>query len=304
MGVVDLEFEGDVLRGHPSGVAVGCSGNALSYRYVGALGVRWDAATGLYYMRQRWYDPGLGRFLSRDILRTINRYAYCSNKPTSFIDPLGLQDCPCPDTSSKVPNPLVPFQGLPMGYPTVFPGIDARVKGLPPSPDLPLVGNLFIGPYITLSTGTGAEVGGEYSLGVTYGGATSANSGLGSYQFGGIFSGVSGPQYGFQASAGVLLGIEEDGVQTYTNYSLPLLPIGGFTAEDMYGHVIGGGIDIGENLLTPCKGYTNKMKVIAEGPISIPPAPQLHRNAGAMSRLGPAPVDYPKWAPASIPPHP
>ena len=24
-----------------------------------ADGVRWDAATGLYYMRQRWYDPAL-----------------------------------------------------------------------------------------------------------------------------------------------------------------------------------------------------------------------------------------------------
>ena len=29
------------------------------YRYVGAIGVRWDGDLGLHYMRHRWHDPGL-----------------------------------------------------------------------------------------------------------------------------------------------------------------------------------------------------------------------------------------------------
>lgn len=41
-------------------------------------------------MRQRWYDPNLQRFISRDKLRNSNRYAYAQNKPTTLIDPSGL----------------------------------------------------------------------------------------------------------------------------------------------------------------------------------------------------------------------
>ncbi len=61
------------------------------YRFVGALGCRTDAATGLIYMRERWYDSGLARFISRDPLRSANRYAYCKNSPVNRIDPSGLK---------------------------------------------------------------------------------------------------------------------------------------------------------------------------------------------------------------------
>jgi RHS repeat-associated protein len=59
------------------------------YRYVGAAGVRWDSATGLYYMRQRWYDPTLQRFIGRDPLRNGNLYSYCRNNPATLVDPDG-----------------------------------------------------------------------------------------------------------------------------------------------------------------------------------------------------------------------
>jgi RHS repeat-associated protein len=36
--------------------------NGLDARFVGGLGVRNDAATGLIYMRHRWYDPETQRF--------------------------------------------------------------------------------------------------------------------------------------------------------------------------------------------------------------------------------------------------
>lgn len=56
-----------------------------------------DAATGLTYMQQRYYDPGIGRFLSIDPvtaldngdMRHFNRYAYAYNNPYSFTDPDG-----------------------------------------------------------------------------------------------------------------------------------------------------------------------------------------------------------------------
>ena len=65
---------------------------------------RLDVATGLYYMKARWYDPVAGRFLSRDPVvrnafapQSVNGYSYVENDPTSRIDPLGLQSCPTED---------------------------------------------------------------------------------------------------------------------------------------------------------------------------------------------------------------
>ena len=55
-----------------------------------------DASTGLTYMQQRYYDPGVGRFLSVDPVEAdphsgglFNRYMYAANNPYTFIDPDG-----------------------------------------------------------------------------------------------------------------------------------------------------------------------------------------------------------------------
>ncbi|MDO5506129.1 MAG: RHS repeat-associated core domain-containing protein [Pseudoxanthomonas suwonensis] len=58
-----------------------------------------DASTGLNYMQQRYYDPGVGRFLSVDPvtaysngdMRFFNRYVYGFNNPYKFNDPDGRQ---------------------------------------------------------------------------------------------------------------------------------------------------------------------------------------------------------------------
>jgi len=54
-------------------------------------------ATGLYYYGARYYDPKVGRFITRDQTglqitnpRTLNRYTYCANNPVKYIDPNGL----------------------------------------------------------------------------------------------------------------------------------------------------------------------------------------------------------------------
>jgi RHS repeat-associated protein len=55
-------------------------------------------ATGLSYLRARYYNPALGRFMSRDPLlgnprscQTLDRYAYVLNDPTTLRDPSGLK---------------------------------------------------------------------------------------------------------------------------------------------------------------------------------------------------------------------
>jgi RHS repeat-associated protein len=60
-------------------------------------GREFDAETGLYYYRARYYDPAAGRFLSEDLLRFdigTDFYSYTANNPLMFKDPLGLSPTP------------------------------------------------------------------------------------------------------------------------------------------------------------------------------------------------------------------
>jgi RHS repeat-associated protein len=57
-----------------------------------------DEPTGFSYLRARYYDPQIGRFLTRDPLagsvsrpQSLKRYSYVLNNPTSLVDPSGLK---------------------------------------------------------------------------------------------------------------------------------------------------------------------------------------------------------------------
>ena len=62
------------------------------FKFVGQHGVMTEP-NGFYYMRARYYDPRVGRFISEDPIGFdggINFYAYASNNPVLLIDPNGL----------------------------------------------------------------------------------------------------------------------------------------------------------------------------------------------------------------------
>ena len=69
----------------------------VDYLYNGQYGVTSDA-NGLYYMRARYYNIDIKRFINQDILtgsidssKSLNRYAYVEGNPISYLDPFGLK---------------------------------------------------------------------------------------------------------------------------------------------------------------------------------------------------------------------
>lgn len=64
------------------------------FRYSGEY---WDESTGLQYLRARWYDPSIGRFINQDTYEgeinnplSQNLYTYVYNNPLIYMDPSGF----------------------------------------------------------------------------------------------------------------------------------------------------------------------------------------------------------------------
>ena len=81
--------------------------NAVRFLYNGSYGVVTDE-NGLYYMRARYYNPDIKRFLNQDIKvgdisngQGLNRYAYCEGNPVSMVDPFGLSPQISQDQTSR-----------------------------------------------------------------------------------------------------------------------------------------------------------------------------------------------------------
>ncbi len=68
----------------------------IPFLYNGQYGVTTDS-NGLYYMRARYYNVEIKRFINQDVLigvlervSSLNRYAYVEGNPVSYLDPFGL----------------------------------------------------------------------------------------------------------------------------------------------------------------------------------------------------------------------
>jgi RHS repeat-associated protein len=79
----------------PFGVPVMGGDGSNAYQFTGEA---WDAEVELLYLRARYYQPEVGRFITRDPLRanlrvaqSFNRYIYTANNPVNKADPAGLR---------------------------------------------------------------------------------------------------------------------------------------------------------------------------------------------------------------------
>jgi RHS repeat-associated protein len=66
-----------------------------SSKYRGFAGEQRDEESGYYYLRERYFDPVIGRFLGQDPLG--GGYPYAGNNPINLTDPTGLYMIACDD---------------------------------------------------------------------------------------------------------------------------------------------------------------------------------------------------------------
>src|SRR5262249_26012260 len=74
-------------------IAASSGATVNPFRFVGREGYYLDGDLGTYWLRARIYDPGTGRFTSRDPLSfaagDANLYCYVGNNPVILTDPSG-----------------------------------------------------------------------------------------------------------------------------------------------------------------------------------------------------------------------
>lgn len=105
-GVIDGEFIYSAF-----GKIVHASGNALDQCY-SFTGREFDREVGVYFYRERYFDPTLGQFLQEDNKYLVfNRreepqaqqlYTYVGNNPTNFVDPFGLSGSPPTGSTAEI----------------------------------------------------------------------------------------------------------------------------------------------------------------------------------------------------------
>ena len=86
---VIYDADGKVVDGNSDNIGLI---NPIRYR-----GYYFDEETGLYYLKTRYYDPQVGRFMTIDgieyldpeTINGLNLYAYCNNNPVMNVDPDG-----------------------------------------------------------------------------------------------------------------------------------------------------------------------------------------------------------------------
>ncbi|RTL29129.1 MAG: type IV secretion protein Rhs [Burkholderiales bacterium] len=137
--------------------------------------------TGLVYMRERYYNPALARFVSRDPAGTQggpNAYAYCGNNPTNCTDPSGMlpsfnNTIAQNQFSSYFTSPSMSTGGLSSGFQSLGSqtnantGLAAAAIALPGGSGLPSLEGLSGGGLSAGGLAAGAIVGAALTSGDT-----------------------------------------------------------------------------------------------------------------------------------------
>ncbi len=68
--------------------------NEQFQNHIRYTGQQYDGLTEQYYLRARYYNPVLGRFLQEDVYQEdgLDLYTYCGNNPVTYYDPSGYSD--------------------------------------------------------------------------------------------------------------------------------------------------------------------------------------------------------------------
>ncbi len=142
------------------GIGYDSFGNSTetSYTRYTYTGREFDADTGLYFYRARWYDPQVGRFVSEDPIgflgQDINFYAYVKNNPNRFRDPSGLFRCD-PIVGAIIGGGIGGLGGT-IGGALLGPFVGAGIGAL----SFGGAGTVVAGPGGTIFGGAGGAVGG------------------------------------------------------------------------------------------------------------------------------------------------
>lgn len=89
------------------------------FKFNGRYGVQTDR-NGLLYMRARYYNPAIRRFVNQDVVFgqissgiSLNRFAFANGNPVSLMDPFGLcaQSDPWSQVTPYLPQSIYPYGG-------------------------------------------------------------------------------------------------------------------------------------------------------------------------------------------------
>ena len=152
------------------------------FLFNGQYGVASDD-NGLYYMRARYYNVSIKRFINQDIVtgnfaesQSLNRYAYVEGNPVSYLDPFGLEKI---DTSGLNGTFESGVQGnIGTGIFTIY-GQVGQAKDFRGNKDILITLGFGVGPSIGVSGGIFRSItnapsikellGDGYSVGVSAG---------------------------------------------------------------------------------------------------------------------------------------
>ena len=200
----------DLYQYEPYGASTHTSGTSLNnYQFAGQA----NDFNNLYFMRNRYYLPAIGRFISRDpagLGGGTNMYAYAGDDPVNFSDPTGLEFVPIGGGSYGTYDGTFGDWGV-MGGGVAVVGGSAGVMGLIG------LGNVGFGAQ----AGWGPVAAVSFDLGDTWGtvGGFTGYSGLGGYFGLGTGVGAVGP-------GGLSLAQFYEGPQ-----ATPVAPPGSLTAD-------------------------------------------------------------------------